>query len=294
MANNFIGTGLDQVSVNGMLGSLAFQDATAPSFGRVAVGQTSVSNFIRFPNTSIVVSNMANTVLASIGNETHSIGLVGEGIGDANNSGTWGIGVYGIAYTANTARCGAVTGEAHVSNTTDASSAIGVRAYAFDTHSGGMNIGLYGEATNSSVGNYALYMNNGNIYSNVQQTWTIPTGLILSTNIFANTSVSAVNATTTLTNAQMIGRVITCNSATAVTLTLVAGATLDSGIGSSSPANTSFEWSVVNTGSSVGAITMAAGTSHTYIGNTTINIGTSARFNTTKTATSTFATYRIA
>ena len=51
-----------------------------------------------------------------------------------------------------------------MSATGDTASAIGVRGYSNDTHAGGMNIGLYGDATGGSS-NYALYVNRGGIYS---------------------------------------------------------------------------------------------------------------------------------
>ena len=81
-----------------------------------------------------------------------------------------GVGVYGVGYTAGAARSGGVVGEGHVSATGDTASAIGVRGYAHDTHAGGLNIGLYGDAANGSS-SYALYLNRGDIYSAGVQTW---------------------------------------------------------------------------------------------------------------------------
>lgn len=176
MANNFIGTAPDQVSVNGMLGSLAFQDATSVMLGKMAAGTVSTANFIRFPNTTVVISAVSNTAITTVGSENHNIGIVGEGVADPNNSTVWGVGVYGKAYTNGATRSGAVTGESHVTNSADTGSAIGVRGYAFDSHTGGLNIGLYGDAANSSIGNYALAMNNGNILSNFSQTWNLNSG----------------------------------------------------------------------------------------------------------------------
>ena len=75
-----------------------------------------------------------------------------------------GVGVYGSGYTSGAARSGGVIGEGHVSATGDTGSAIGVRGYATETHAGGLNIGLYGDATGGSS-NYALYINRGDIYS---------------------------------------------------------------------------------------------------------------------------------
>jgi len=105
----------------------------------------------------------------------------------------------------------------------------------------------------------------------------------------------AVDATNTLTIANLLTQIVTTTSATAVSLTLPTGTLTDAGIsGGTSAVNTSFEWSIVNLGSAVGAITLVAGTAHTIVGSTTIAINTSARFKTRKTATNTFITYRIA
>lgn len=111
----------------------------------------------------------------------------------------------------------------------------------------------------------------------------------------AITAISTAGANT-LTIAQILTQVITVTQTVGVTLTLPTAALTDAGIqGGVAPVNTAFDWSVINTGSSAGAVTMAAGTSHTYVGNTTVAINTSARFRTVRTAaTPTFVTYRIA
>ena len=117
------------------------------------------------------------------------------------------------------------------------------------------------------------------------------TGIVLTNQ---NTPV-AYNATATLLIADILSQIITSISATAVTLTLPTGTLTDAGIsGGTSAINTAFEWSIINLGSAVGIITLAAGTGHTIVGLTTLAIVTSARFKTVKTATNTFITYRIA
>ena len=65
---------------------------------------------------------------------------------------------------------GGVVGEGHVSATGDTGASIGVRGYANQTHAGGANIGLYGNASGGSV-NYSLYMSAGDIYAGASQTW---------------------------------------------------------------------------------------------------------------------------
>jgi hypothetical protein len=108
-------------------------------------------------------------------------------------------------------------------------------------------------------------------------------------------SVTALTATATLTIANLLTYIVTVTSTTAVTLTLPTGTLSDAGVqGGTAPNNTAFDWSVINLGSSAGAVTMAAAASgHTYVGSTGVAIGTSARFRTVKTATNTFVTYRV-
>ena len=76
----------------------------------------------------------------------------------------YGVGLYGAGYTNGGARSGGVVGEGHVSSSLDAGSSIGVRGYANDAHTGGLNIGLYGDAS-GGASNYALYINRGDVYS---------------------------------------------------------------------------------------------------------------------------------
>jgi len=108
-------------------------------------------------------------------------------------------------------------------------------------------------------------------------------------------TITALTATTTLTIAQLLTYIVQVTSASAVALTLPTGTLTDAGVlNGLSVVNNSFLWIVINTGSSSGAITMTAGTGHTYVGNATVAINTSAQFQTVKTATNTFVTYRIA
>ena len=106
---------------------------------------------------------------------------------------------------------------------------------------------------------------------------------------------TALTATSTLTIANLQTEIITVTSSTAVTLTLPTGTLTDAGIMAGVLANNmAFEWIVVNLGSTSGAITMATGTAHTFVGNATVAISTSAKFRTRKTAANTYVTYRIA
>lgn len=108
-------------------------------------------------------------------------------------------------------------------------------------------------------------------------------------------TITTLTATATLTIAQLLNTIVQVTSASAVALTLPTGTLTDAGVlNGGSVVNNSFLWIVINTGSSSGAITMTAGTGHTYVGNATVAINTSAQFQTVKTATNTFVTYRIA
>lgn len=115
------------------------------------------------------------------------------------------------------------------------------------------------------------------------------------TNLYvAQPTPSAVNASATLTIAQLLTRIITVNSATAVAFTLPTGTLTDAGIlGGLLLVNQSFDWNIVNIGSAVGIITVSGGTNNTLIGSGTIAITTSATFRTVKTATNTYNTYRV-
>ena len=108
-------------------------------------------------------------------------------------------------------------------------------------------------------------------------------------------TITTLSATATLTIAQLLTYIIQVTSASAVALTLPTGTLTDTGIlNGLGVVNNSFTWQIINTGSSSGAVTLSAGTAHTIVGSTTVAIGTSAQFQTVKTATNTFVTYRIA
>lgn len=102
------------------------------------------------------------------------------------------------------------------------------------------------------------------------------------------------SATTTLTIANLLTRVITFTGGSAATLTLPTGtnADYDTGTGVALPDNTGFDWTVINTGTA--AATLAGSTGHTIIGQTAIPAGSSATFRSRKTAANTFVTYTIA
>lgn len=105
---------------------------------------------------------------------------------------------------------------------------------------------------------------------------------------------TAYTATGTLTIAELQTRIVTATSASAVALTLPTGTLTDAGLAAGSlKVGQSFDWAVINLGSSSGAVTMTAGTDHTYVGAAVVAISTSATFRTRKTAANTFVTYRV-
>ena len=157
---------LDGVTSTGVTGTGNVVFGTSPTLTSPTIltsalfGPSASANLTRFPNAQVVVS----TVSAGIQqNEISSIGVMAEGVANSGNSNIWGVGFYGAGYTNGGTRSGGVVGEGHVSASADAGSAIGVRGYANDTHSGGFNIGLFGDATNGSS-NYSLYLNSGDVY----------------------------------------------------------------------------------------------------------------------------------
>lgn len=105
---------------------------------------------------------------------------------------------------------------------------------------------------------------------------------------------TALAATATLTIAQLLTGIVTTSGTVAITLTLPTGTLTDAGITAPAlPINGCFDWAVINTGTSAGAVTLAAGSAHTIVGGAVVAIGTSAGFRTRKTAGNTFVTYRM-
>lgn len=147
-------------------------EGTASSLTTTISGTSGATSITVGSATGILIGQLvsgtgiaANTSVTAITGTT--ITLSNANTGAVSGTGTFinlGVGVYGKGYTAGGARSGGVVGEGHVSSTGDTGSAIGVRGYANDTHAGGMNIGLYGDATGGSS-NYALYINRGGVFS---------------------------------------------------------------------------------------------------------------------------------
>jgi hypothetical protein len=132
--------------------------ANIGNFGGLLVGATPTQ--ANFPNATVIVSQADS-------GQTHSenIGLVGEAVADSGNTSTWGIGVLGEARANGATKATGVQGGGYVTNSADTGAAVGVRGYSIQTHSGGYNIGVLGNASGSGLGNYAFYVQSGNIGS---------------------------------------------------------------------------------------------------------------------------------
>ena len=169
-ANTLTGTTLKSTVVTSSLTSVGTLASLTVS-GSTLIG--SQANLTRFPNAQVVVSTIAAGIQQ---NEAGAIGIIGEAVGASSNRNA---GVYGVGYTSGTFNGQGVIGESHVSATGDTAPAVGVRGYANDTHAGGLNVGLYGDA-NNGASNYALYLNSGGIYTAGALTWTLNGNLTFS------------------------------------------------------------------------------------------------------------------
>lgn len=97
----------------------------------------------------------------------------------------------------------------------------------------------------------------------------------------------------TLTVADLTVGLIQSTNASAVALTLPTAALTDAAV-VNARVDTAFDFSVINTGSSSGAVTMTAGTGWTIVGSATVAISTSARFRARKTGEAAYTLYRVA
>ena len=107
----------------------------------------------------------------------------------------------------------------------------------------------------------------------------------------ANQSALNTAGSTILTIAQLVSGIIQVTQAAAVTLVVPTGTlTFGGGFG----IDQSIDWSVINTGSALGAVSVTQSTAaHTFVGSGTVAINTSGRFRTRITASNVAVTYRI-
>jgi hypothetical protein len=112
-----------------------------------------------FPNAIQIVS----TPDSGFSGTAARIGIAAEATGDSANVSQMAIGVYGVSQANGATRGTGVYGYGSVVSTNDTGASTGVRGVASDTHASGYNIGLLGSASNSAIGNYALYLQEGDI-----------------------------------------------------------------------------------------------------------------------------------
>jgi hypothetical protein len=130
------------------------------------------ANATNYPNAQVISTQ---SKVSGYGHD-YRIGLVGEAQGNSGDTNQWGVGVYGKGWTNGDTRCAGLEGDAGVTNSADTGTATAIRAYSKSTHSGGLNVGLTIDVTGSSVNNYALYMQNGNLFSAAAQSWELVDG----------------------------------------------------------------------------------------------------------------------
>jgi hypothetical protein len=188
----------------------------------------------------------------------------------------------------------------------------GVGPPATTTRSVGTKLLLNPNLTGSEV-DYAIGIDGGTLWYSVPRSsavhkWYCGTnivstlgsgGLVVNSQIYKyNAITTSLNSSATLTISQLLGNIIICNSANVITLTLPTGNLTHGGMTIGNNAtftlNQGFEWSIINTGSSVGVVLIASSSLHTYVGNNALDIGKSARYFTKITDTTNVAiTYRI-
>jgi hypothetical protein len=105
---------------------------------------------------------------------------------------------------------------------------------------------------------------------------------------------TALTGSVTLTTAQIQTQIIQVTSASAVNLTMPTGAVIDAAIVPVIPIDSAIDFSIINTGSSSGAVTVVVATGVTNIGALTLAINLSAQFRLRRTAINTYILYRLA
>lgn len=101
-------------------------------------------------------------------------------------------------------------------------------------------------------------------------------------------------ATATLTAAQITSGLLVANPSTsAATYTLPTGTAIDTVLTNAKNGST-FTLTIVNLGTSLGALTLTAGTGLTLVGSATVAITSSAQLLAYRTAANTYTLYRVA
>jgi len=122
----------------------------------------------------------------------------------------------------------------------------------------------------------------GNFYVEAGNTWQ-----------YAPAPTAMAAGANAITAAQLAGGLFNGTGATAVTMTLPLATALDTYFASVPTTNISFDFVVVNTGTSTGIVTVTMNTGITSLGVMTVPITTSAQFRLRRTAANTYICYRI-
>lgn len=101
------------------------------------------------------------------------------------------------------------------------------------------------------------------------------------------------SAAATLTIAELLTGIVQFTGATIGTLTLPTGTLIEGGLPATFPTNMSFDFSVINTGTAAGAVTITTAAGITLVGSMMVPTTTSGLFRVRKTATNTYTVYRI-
>jgi len=120
-------------------------------------------------------------------------------------------------------------------------------------------------------------------------------------NVFRNQPIeTSKSAAVLLTITDLLSGIIQFTGSTIGTLTLPTGTNIEAGLPPSATSNISslladmsFDFSVINTGTSAGAVTITTNTNLTLVGSMSVPITTSGLFRVRKTATNTYTIYRI-
>ena len=298
-----IGRGGGYNSNNTAIGNAALYSNTT-GYSNIAIGVNALTtNSIGTENTSIGSNSMSSNTtgtrnvalsdtalfsnttgrynvgigMSSLRNNTTADGNIGIGFASLNNN-ILGANNIAIGYMSGRFISGGVTSATNIVQ----SIFIGSQTYPLaDSQTNQIVIGY----NSTGLGSNTTVLGNSSTVGN----------LTYGTKFLNQPTPASVTATGTLTIANLLTNIITATSSVVVTLTLPTGTLTDAGvIAGALPINNGFDWILINTGSSLGVVTIAAATGHTIVGSTTIAIGASATFRTVKTAANTFITYRTA
>lgn len=121
------------------------------------------------------------------------------------------------------------------------------------------------------------------------------TGASMTTGVIYNAQPAQTSkaAAATLTIAELLTGIVQFTGATIGTLTLPTGTAIEGGVPATFPTDMSFDFSVINTGTAAGAVTITTNTGLTLVGSMLVPITTSGLFRVRKTAANTYTVYRI-